>query len=79
MSGNKERYSFGSFSMPKEGVATEVPNELVDDDHPLVYRPFKFSEFMAYFVNNISDDALEIYAGIWPIKHILGDVGMSIK
>ncbi|KAL9440134.1 hypothetical protein AB3S75_018903 [Citrus x aurantiifolia] len=64
MSGNKERYSFGSFSMPKEGVATEVPNELVDDDHPLVYRPFKFSEFMAYFVNNISDDALEIYAGI---------------
>ncbi|KAJ4707964.1 2-oxoglutarate-dependent dioxygenase [Melia azedarach] len=64
MSGEKERYSFGLFSMPKEGVITEVPNELVDEHHPLLYRPFKFTEFMSYFSGNISDDALEIYAGL---------------
>ncbi|KAL5783188.1 hypothetical protein ACOSP7_008217 [Xanthoceras sorbifolium] len=64
MSGDKERYSFGLFSMPKEGVSIEVPAELVDNNHPLVYRPFKFSDFFYHFVNNVRDDALEAFAGI---------------
>lgn len=64
MSGKKERFTFGLFSMPKEGAAIEVPPELVDDEHPLVYRPFKFSDYINYFISNISDDALEIYAGL---------------
>ncbi|KAK2661089.1 hypothetical protein Ddye_007622 [Dipteronia dyeriana] len=64
MSGNKERYSFGLFSMPKEGATIEVPLELVDNDHPLVYRPFKFSDFFYNFVNNTRDDALEAFAGV---------------
>ncbi|TKY74685.1 2-oxoglutarate-dependent dioxygenase AOP1 [Spatholobus suberectus] len=41
MSGNKERYSFGFFAMPKEEMYIEVPCELVDGNiHPLRYRPF---------------------------------------
>ncbi|OMO52392.1 Oxoglutarate/iron-dependent dioxygenase [Corchorus capsularis] len=64
MKGDKERYSFGLFSMPKEGAMIEVPRELVDNEHPLLYRPFKFADYFSYFVSNISDDALEIYAGV---------------
>ncbi|XVE71618.1 hypothetical protein DITRI_Ditri10aG0165600 [Diplodiscus trichospermus] len=64
MKGEKERYSFGLFSVPKEGAMIEVPRELVDNEHPLLYRPFKFEDYFSYFVSNLSDDALEIYAGI---------------
>ena len=64
MKANKERYSFGLFSVPKEGAMIEVPRELVDNEHPLLYRPFKFADYFSYFVSNISDDALEIYAGV---------------
>ncbi|EOY31391.1 Oxoglutarate/iron-dependent dioxygenase - like 10 [Theobroma cacao] len=64
MKADRERYSFGLFSMPKEGAMIEVPRELVDKEHPLLYRPFKFADYFSYFVSNISDDALEIYAGV---------------
>ncbi|KAJ0090505.1 hypothetical protein Patl1_12817 [Pistacia atlantica] len=64
LSEKRERYSFGLFAMPKEGATIQVPDELVDDDHPLLYQPFKFSDFFSYFVENISDDALELYAGV---------------
>ncbi|XVE63551.1 hypothetical protein DITRI_Ditri07aG0029300 [Diplodiscus trichospermus] len=64
MKAKKERYSFGLFSVPKEGAMIEVPRELVDNEHPLLYRPFKFADYFSYFVSNISDDALEIYAGL---------------
>ncbi|XP_022754182.1 probable 2-oxoglutarate-dependent dioxygenase AOP1 [Durio zibethinus] len=64
MKGDKERYSFGLFSVPKEGAIIEVPCQLVDNEHPLLYRPFKFADYFSYFVSNISDDALEIYAGV---------------
>lgn len=65
MGGNRERYSCGLFSIPKEGAMIRVPTELVNTDHPLRYRPFKFSDYMSYFVSNIRDDALEVYAGVW--------------
>ncbi|KAK4769444.1 hypothetical protein SAY86_027594 [Trapa natans] len=64
MRGNRERYSWGLFSIPKEGAMIRVPTELIDTDHPLRYRPFKFSDYMSYYVSNIRDDALEVYASI---------------
>ncbi|CAK7353496.1 unnamed protein product [Dovyalis caffra] len=64
ISGDKDRYSCGLFSMPKEEAVIEVPNELVDKEHPLQYRPFNYSDYITYFVSKLSDDALEIYAGI---------------
>ncbi|XVF47924.1 hypothetical protein PTKIN_Ptkin03bG0148800 [Pterospermum kingtungense] len=63
MKGKKERYSFGLFTTPKEGATIEAPQQLVDNEHPLLYRPFKFADYFSYFVSNISDDALDIYAG----------------
>ncbi|KAJ6862356.1 hypothetical protein NC652_039255 [Populus alba x Populus x berolinensis] len=64
ISGEKDRYSCGLFSMPKEEAVVEVPDELVDKEHPLQYRPFNYSDYISYFVSKLSDDALEIYAGI---------------
>ena len=61
--GDKDRYSCGSFLVPEETVTIKVPEELVDDDHPLRYRPFTYPGYMSYFISNIRDDALEVYAG----------------
>lgn len=44
-------------------MVIEVPQEFIDKDHPLLYRPFKYADYLTYFVSNISDDALEKYAG----------------
>ncbi|CAN1287534.1 Probable 2-oxoglutarate-dependent dioxygenase AOP1.2 [Linum perenne] len=65
--GEKERYSWGMFLMPKEEATIEVPKEFVDKEHPLLYRPFNYAEYLSYFVNKLGDDALEIYAGVSPI------------
>ncbi|XP_027357030.1 probable 2-oxoglutarate-dependent dioxygenase AOP1 [Abrus precatorius] len=65
MSGEKERYSFGFFAMPKEEVNIEVPIELVDDKtHPLRYRPFNYGEYFHYFVSTLKENALEVFAGL---------------
>ncbi|KAM1787349.1 hypothetical protein ACFX11_037750 [Malus domestica] len=41
---NVVRYTFGVFSV-KKGVI-HVPNELVDEDHPLLYKPLNHVEFL---------------------------------
>lgn len=65
MSGDKERYSFGLFTMPKEEMDIEVPIELVDEKiHPLRYHSFKYGEYISYFVSNLKENALEVFAGL---------------
>ncbi|XP_042484326.1 probable 2-oxoglutarate-dependent dioxygenase AOP1 isoform X2 [Macadamia integrifolia] len=64
MRGDKERYTLALFGSPKDEEVIEVANEMVDEDHPLLYRPFKYMEFVNYFNSNISRNALEVYAGI---------------
>ena len=60
----EERYSFAMFGLPKEEFMIQVPNELIDNEHPLLYQPFNFAEYVNYFTANIRDDALEVYAGV---------------
>ncbi|KAM0968770.1 hypothetical protein ACFX13_017379 [Malus domestica] len=64
MSGDKERYSYSLFSVPKEEVVIEVPQEFIDKEHPLLYKPFNFAEYFTYFTSNVREDALELYAGV---------------
>ncbi|RDX61782.1 putative 2-oxoglutarate-dependent dioxygenase AOP1.2, partial [Mucuna pruriens] len=65
MRGEKERYSFGLFAMPKEDMDIEVPSELVNDKiHPLRYRSFNFGEYISYFVSNPNENALQEFAGL---------------
>ncbi|CAM8966187.1 unnamed protein product [Rhodiola kirilowii] len=65
MSGNKDRYSCGLFTLPNEGVVVEVHKELVDNEHPILYKPFNYTDYISYIVqSNNREDALEFYAGV---------------
>ncbi|MCE0481656.1 hypothetical protein HAX54_039547 [Datura stramonium] len=48
MKGNKTRYSVGLFSIPKDGYKIEAPQELVDEEHPLLFKPFDYFEFIDF-------------------------------
>ncbi|CAL1375137.1 unnamed protein product [Linum trigynum] len=63
--GEKERYSWGSFLAPKDDATVEAPAELVDKDHPLLYRPFAYADFLLYCsVSKLKEDALKVFAGL---------------
>ena len=64
MTGDKERYSCGFFSIPKDGVTIEVPQDLVDEEHPCLYKPFVYSEYLAKHLASDNLDSLKDYAGI---------------
>ncbi|XP_058728602.1 probable 2-oxoglutarate-dependent dioxygenase AOP1 [Vicia villosa] len=65
MCGEKERYSFAEFTLPKEDVKIEVPSELVDDEvHPLRYRSFTYGDYLKYYVSTLKENALEAYLGV---------------
>lgn len=49
--GNEERYSMGFSIDPKQGYIIKVPEELVDEDHPLLFKPFDGSEFILFSVS----------------------------
>jgi hypothetical protein len=44
--GNEEKYTVGLFSFMRETV--HVPEELVDDENPLQFKPFNHMEFIAF-------------------------------
>ncbi|CAH8337541.1 unnamed protein product [Eruca vesicaria subsp. sativa] len=46
ISGKKDRYSAGLFLRPKEGVVINAPEEIVDDEHPRLYKPFDLEAFL---------------------------------
>lgn len=67
MSGDHPRYSIGLFSNPKPGSSViKAPEEMVDDDHPLLYKPFDYFEFIEFFYSDVgrtSPNALLEYCG----------------
>ncbi|KAJ1417257.1 Oxoglutarate/iron-dependent dioxygenase [Sesbania bispinosa] len=65
ISGEKERYSFGLFAVPKDEVVIEVPPELVDGKiNSFRYKPFKYGEYFNYHVSTLKENALEAFAGL---------------
>ncbi|KAK7320713.1 hypothetical protein VNO77_30437 [Canavalia gladiata] len=65
MSGDKERFSFALFAVPKEEMKIEVPSELVDDKmHPLRYKPFNYGDYFQYFISTLKEDALDAFASV---------------
>ncbi|KAF7843303.1 putative 2-oxoglutarate-dependent dioxygenase AOP1 [Senna tora] len=53
MRGNEARYSVGLFSAPKEGHIVKTPEELVDEQHPLLFKPYNHQEFLKYFYTGL--------------------------
>jgi len=67
--GNEARYSAGLFAIPKSGHIIKAPEELVDDEHPLLFKPYDHVKFLGYFYvesqdpDKIGISALKTYCG----------------
>ncbi|KDP37168.1 hypothetical protein JCGZ_06224 [Jatropha curcas] len=67
MSGNEARYSAGLFSIPKAGYMVKAPEELVDEQHPLLFKPFDHVKFLGFYYTESgqkSESALKAYCGV---------------
>ncbi|PPR86813.1 hypothetical protein GOBAR_AA33882 [Gossypium barbadense] len=54
MKGNDDRYSLGLFTRPREGYVIKVPNELVDDNNPILFKPHDHEEFLKIFSSEMA-------------------------
>ncbi|OMO52411.1 Oxoglutarate/iron-dependent dioxygenase [Corchorus capsularis] len=54
LSGNKERYSLGAFAVPVEGTIIKAPKEMVDEQHPQLFKDFDYMDFVNYAVSHQS-------------------------
>ncbi|KAK0595174.1 hypothetical protein LWI29_004264 [Acer saccharum] len=67
MTGNAARYSAGLFSIPKGGYIIKAPEELVDEEHPLLFKPFDQIEFLGFYnaeAGQTVQSALKTYCGV---------------
>ncbi|KAK8262289.1 hypothetical protein V6Z12_D13G246800 [Gossypium hirsutum] len=48
MSGVKDRYSIAAFTIPVEGTIIRAPKELIDDQHPQLFKDFDFMDFLFF-------------------------------
>ncbi|XVF74657.1 hypothetical protein PTKIN_Ptkin13bG0128800 [Pterospermum kingtungense] len=49
VTGNETRYCAGLFATPRGGYQVKAPEELVDEEHPLLLKPFDFEEFLVFY------------------------------
>lgn len=64
MEGSEEKYTVGMFKFI--GKTLEIPEELIDEENPLKYKPinnFKFLEYCSE--NSIARGAIKAFCGIW--------------
>ncbi|KAJ0976149.1 hypothetical protein J5N97_018114 [Dioscorea zingiberensis] len=66
MCGDKERLSCGLFLCPKGDQVVEPCHDLVDDEHPPLFKPFIFLDYLHYASENAFrvDTVLDSFAGI---------------
>ncbi|KFK38900.1 hypothetical protein AALP_AA3G175500 [Arabis alpina] len=65
ITGKKDRYVAGLFSPPKEGLIIDAPEEIVDDEHPRLYKPFDFDAYLKLTNTNRRDlSSLKSYCAI---------------
>ena len=65
--GNEARYSIGLFALPKRGYMVKAPDELVDEEHPLLFKPYDYVEFLnAHLLNpdTLPELSLKTYCGV---------------
>ena len=67
----KTRYSAGLFSIRKGGYIIKTPEELVDEEYPLIFKPFDRVEFLKFYYTEEGykvPSALRAYCGAsWPV------------
>lgn len=55
ITGKKDRHVAGLFVLPKEGLFINALEEMVDDEHPRLYKPFNFDAYFKFNIINRSD------------------------
>lgn len=64
MEGDTDRFSIQLFSSPNPYDTMEVPKELVDEEHPLLFKPFKMVEYFEYIKSGAKNGVgLKYYCG----------------
>lgn len=51
MTGDEPRYSVALFVTPKPGYLIQAPEEMVDEEHPLLFKPFEYIEYLDFAFN----------------------------
>ncbi|CAN1302866.1 Probable 2-oxoglutarate-dependent dioxygenase AOP1.2 [Linum perenne] len=67
MSNSVGRYSLGLFVVPKDGYIIQSPEEMVDEEHPRLFKPYDFVDFFKFYdtkAGQKSPDALREFCGI---------------
>ncbi|CAN4078172.1 unnamed protein product [Withania somnifera] len=63
ITGNKKRYVMGFSATVKEGYIIKIAEELVDEYHPLLYKPFDASKYFQFVVDR-NGNTLESFCGV---------------
>ncbi|KAG6430014.1 hypothetical protein SASPL_108073 [Salvia splendens] len=66
MEGNEARYSLAQFTVMEKDMV-KAPNEFVDEDHPLRYKPFDHLKFLNFFnqeENRMLESPIHTYCGL---------------
>ncbi|KAL7099788.1 hypothetical protein ACP275_09G107800 [Erythranthe tilingii] len=67
MTGDKARYSIGLFASPKSGHIVKAPKEMVDEEHPLLYKPYDYVQFLNFYyveATKTSPKSLKDHCGV---------------
>ncbi|KAI3803432.1 hypothetical protein L1987_31583 [Smallanthus sonchifolius] len=64
---NKIRFTLALFELPKSGKSLKAIEQMVDDEHPLLFKPFKYEEFIKFHISGgqgIDKYAVKAYCGV---------------
>ncbi|KAK1416816.1 hypothetical protein QVD17_25933 [Tagetes erecta] len=67
MNKNKTRFTLALFELPKAGNDLKAIEKMVDDEHPLLFKPFDYEEFLKFYINGgqgIENYAVKAYCGV---------------
>ncbi|KAM7257384.1 hypothetical protein ACFE04_013125 [Oxalis oulophora] len=67
MTGDEDRYTMALFSVAKSGYIVKSPEEMVDEEHPLLFKPFDYAEFLKLLSTGAgmkAECALKVFCGI---------------
>ncbi|XP_024980448.1 probable 2-oxoglutarate-dependent dioxygenase AOP1 [Cynara cardunculus var. scolymus] len=67
LKGNTNRFSLALFALPKTGYTLKAIEEMVDEEHPLLFKPFDYEDFMKFLFTSrrpIDKFAVKVYCGL---------------
>ncbi|XVF74656.1 hypothetical protein PTKIN_Ptkin13bG0128700 [Pterospermum kingtungense] len=68
MTGNKTRYCAGLFATPRGGYQVKAPEEFVDEEHPRLFKPFDYEDFLGFYSTEVArgtiGSGLKVYCSV---------------